>query len=166
MLFEHLHKQKEIIIFRYPSENAVEPEQELDQFLSSNRGCLITSQLLFKGSEAESIFSLQELYSASSNVRGTILRSVSRLYILNGIDEVENMSIRNAKNDDSFLHCFKSCECLIYECKTCNEGSEDRTMICLPCKRKCHGGHQFELKLVGIYGDYVSGNCLCKFCSE
>ena len=149
-------------IFRYPVEGDPNPEKELDQFISQNNGCLLTSQLLFKGAEAENIFSLQISQSVSSNVRGTILRSVSRLYILNGMDEAETMTINNVKIDDSFLYCFEDCYYTLYECKTCNEKSDEKILVCFPCRRKCHANHEYEWR--DIVGRNISEECVCKTC--
>ena len=151
-------------IYRYPLFGDSDPEKEIDQFLDRNEGCLLTSQVLFKGAEAENIFSLQTSEAVSSNVRGTILRSVSRLYILNGVDENAMMSIKNVKNEDSFLKCFENCFQVINECKTCNEKSEENTLVCLPCKINCHRSHELESR--SILRLRISGICTCKICHE
>ena len=149
-------------VFRYPVEGDPNPEKEFDQFISQNHGCLLTSQLLFKGAEAENIFSVQSSDSFSWNVRGTILRSVSRLYILNGMSEDEYMNINNVMIDDSFLHCFKKCYYNMYECKSCFEKSKKKTIVCTPCKRKCHVNHELEGR--AIQRRKMSGKCVCKTC--
>ena len=153
-----------VTIYRYPLFGDPDPEKEIDQFLDQNKGCLLTSQVLFKGAEAENIFSLQTSETVSSNVRGTILRSVSRLYILNGVDENLMMSIKNVKNEDSFLKCFENCFQVINECKTCNDMPKEKTYVCLPCKRNCHRSHELESR--SIVRLRISGKCTCKICHK
>ena len=153
-----------INVYRYPLFGDPDPEKEINQFLDENKGCLLTSQVLFKGAEAENIFSLQTSEAVSSNVRGTILRSVSRLYILNGLDENAMMSIKNVKNEDSFLKCFENCFQVINECKTCNDTSKEKTLVCLPCKRSCHTSHELESR--SILRLRISGKCTCELCHK
>ena len=149
-------------VYRYPVQSVPDPEIEINQFISQNKGCLLTSQLLFKGAEAENIISLQSSNAVSSNVRGTILRSVARLYIINGMGENQMMTINNVKNDDSFLHCFENCHTIIYECTTCTEKADETLMVCFPCKIKCHTDHKLEYRYIPDL--QISGKCVCQVC--
>ena len=151
-----------IDVHRYPIVGDPDPEKELRLFLSSPSGCLITTHALFKGSEAENIISIQTNETMSSNIRGTLLRAVSRLYILNGLGESNNFTIENGINDDSLLKCFKKCKTNLWECMSCNQTSKCHKkplFICMACVKKCHINHKVELR--GIQRDKLDGKCQC-----
>ena len=132
---------KSVNIYRYPSISDSDPEKEIDQFFSHTKGVLITSHGLFKGAEAENIISLQRSNVTSSNIRGTLLRAVSRLYILMGVAEHEYYQSKNTINDDSLLHCFEQSYENVWECLTCSHTLGNKVYVCTPCKKIHHVDH-------------------------
>ena len=149
-------------VYRYPAESNSDPQNELDKFLSATRGCLITSHELFKGSEAENIVSIQISYAAGSNVRGTFLRAVSRLYVLNGVAEQDAYVLGNVINDDSLLYCFEKCQFNIFECLNCSKTTDDintHIFVCTACAKKCHKNHRMESR--HIESDRLYEKCAC-----
>ena len=141
----------------------LDPEKELDSFLNDQKGILLTSHSMFKGSEAEDVVSIQYSNVTSSNVRGTLLRSVSRLYMLMGLDETTAYKIGSTINDNSLLRCHKNCNAFIWECLDCSQNKKNKIMICLPCTKTCHKNHKIEIRYIqsdGIFTN-VDGKCRC-----
>jgi hypothetical protein len=154
--------QTGIAVHRYPVVGNPDPESELQTFLATPMGCLITTEALFKGSEAENIVSLLTGQTGSSNIRGTILRAVGRLYILHGLDESDTFTIVNVINDDSLLHCLKQCNVTLYECTSCNQTSQGQKtplFLCMACVKTCHKNHEVEAR--NIQRRNLEGKCKC-----
>ena len=146
-------------IYYYPSASDPDPEKEIELFIKNPKGVLITTHSLFKGSEAENVVSLQQSNVTSSNVRGTLLRSVSRLYILMGLDEGEVYKMNNTINDNSLLYCFKKCDDNLYECLDCSQHSNNKMMVCRSCTKTCHENHKFKAR--SIQQRNLDGKCQC-----
>ena len=147
-------------IYYYPSVSDPDPEKEINAFLKNPTGVLITTHSLFKGSEAENVVSLQYSDVTSSNVRGTLLRSVSRLNILMGLGETERYKINNTINDNSLLYCFEKCDLSLWECLDCSQHSNNKIMVCMSCTKTCHENHKFAAR--DIQKRNLNGNCQCK----
>lgn len=128
-------------IFRYPSSSESDPEKEIDNFLSKPKGVLITTHGLFKGAEADAIISLQRSNHTGSNIRGTLLRAVSHLYILMGVAEHEYYLSKSTIDDDSLLYCFQHSYETAYACWTCANNNDNSFVVCLPCKKTHHANH-------------------------
>ena len=146
-------------VYSYPSFNDPNPEKEIDSFLLNLNGVLVTTHSLFKGSEAENVVSLQQSQVTSSNVRGTLLRSVSRLYILNGLDESERYKINDTINDNSLLYCFQECNLNLWECLECSKKSKNKILVCMSCAKTCHENHKIEVR--SIQQRNLDGKCQC-----
>ena len=76
-------------IFCYPCAEEHDVEKELDLFLTHQRGCLVTTQDLFKGAECENGIAVQHSDNVAYNMRGNLLRVVSKLVIVNGLDHTK-----------------------------------------------------------------------------
>ena len=146
-------------VYNYPSVSHPNPEKEIDLFVSDPKGVLLTTHSLFKGSEAENVVSIQHSETTSSNIRGTLLRSVSRLYILYGLDEGEQYKMNSTIDDDSLLYCFQNCKETVWECLDCSQKSKEKIMVCLPCTKKCHENHQIQRRNINRLN--VDGKCQC-----
>ena len=150
--------QNGVHVCNYPSVNNFNHENEIDLFLSDPKGVLLTTHSLFKGSEAENVVSIQQGNVVSSNVRGTLLRSVSRLYILMGLSENEHYKMNDTINDDSLLYCFEKCYVNLFECVDCSENSKNQIIVCFPCARTCHENHKIKVRLI----QQPSLDCKCQ----
>ena len=131
----------------YPC-NKANAEEELDQFLNNPVGCLVTPQRLFKGAECENAISLQHSENAAHNMRGNILRTVSKLVIGNGVDESDKFSMDNVIIDNQSLYCLGDCKVAMAECLTCHASSNPSTKndgyICNPCRISHHSEHEWK----------------------
>ena len=142
-----LKASKETNIKSYPCQKS-NVEEELDQFLLNPIGCLVTPQKLFKGAECESTISIQHSQNAAHNMRGNILRTVSKLVIINGISESDIFSMKSVIPDNDGLYCIQTCTTNMRECLTCQEKMSPSTKnggyICNPCLIKDHPGHKWK----------------------
>ena len=74
----------------YPCEDETNLQKELNEFLlDPQNSCLVTTAKLMKGAETENSIMIQSGESTTHNLRGTLLRSVSNLVILNGLNEYD-----------------------------------------------------------------------------
>ena len=147
--------------YRYPCTSDSDPEKEIQNFLSNPHGILITTHGLFKGAEAETVISLQRSNVTSSNLRGTLLRAVSRLYILMGIAEHEYYESKTTINDDSLLYCFQKYHEYAWECLNCSDIFNRTMTVCTPCKKVCHGNHVTAGRGVQKYRLDKICQCVC-----
>jgi len=142
-----LKSNNETNINCYPC-NKANIEEELDQFLNNPIGCLVTPQRLFKGAECENAISLQHSSNAAHNMRGNILRTVSKLVIGNGVDEINKFSMSNVIMDNQSLYCLGDCKRGTTECLTCqistNPSTKNGGYICNPCLISHHSGHEWN----------------------
>ena len=133
----------------YPC-NKTHVEEELDQFLDNPVGCLVTPQRLFKGAECENAISVQHSENAAHNMRGNILRTVSKLVIGNGVDESFKFSMSNVIMDNQSVYCHGDGKVTMYECLTCQKSNNSSTkkdgFICNPCLITHHLGHEWTRK--------------------
>ena len=146
-------------IYHYPSISDPDPEKEIDTFLKNSKGVLITTHSLFKGSEAENVVSLLCSDVTSSNVRGTLMRCVSRLYILLGLSADDRYKINNTINDNSLLYCFEKCRVQVWHCLDCSQQSNNQMMVFTSCTKTCHENHKFEGKFIQRYN--LKSRCQC-----
>jgi len=146
-----LKSNNETNINCYPC-NKANIEEELDQFLNNPIGCLVTPQRLFKGAECENAISLQHSSNAAHNMRGNILRTVSKLVIGNGVSESDRFSMSNVIMDYQSLYCLGDCKISMRECLTCqastNSSTKNGSYICNPCLITHHSGHEWTHKPV------------------
>ena len=130
----------------YPC-NKANVEEELGQFLDNPVGCLVTPQKLFKGAECENAISLQHSENVAHNMRGNILRTVSKLLIINGINEGNKYSMGNVIMDNQSLYCLDDCRMDMIECLTCkastNPSTKNGGYICNTCRISHHCGHEW-----------------------
>lgn len=146
----------------YPSKCDSNPQKELDEFLGDPIGCLVTSSKLIKGAEAENVLIVQHNGNPQHNLRGTLLRVVSKLFLLNAVDERDNVQLKTAIQNYTHLSCFEKCDDEMWHCKTCETSSysSPQKYICLPCRIKCHDNtHEFEW--IDVRNDKSNQFCQC-----
>ena len=157
-----LKSNNETNIKCYPC-NKTNVEEELDQFLNNPIGCLVTPQRLFKGAECENAISLQHASNAAHNMRGNILRTVSKLVIGNGVSESDKFSMGNVIIDNQSLYCLGDCKVNMRECLTCQKSTNPSTKnggyICNPCLISHHSGHEWEV--LNVYEITTQPKCDC-----
>ena len=147
----------------YPCNNKSNVQKELDEFLNNPVGCLVTPQKLFKGAECENAISLQHTDNAAHNMRGNLLRIVSKLVIVNGMDESDTFKMENVIIDNECLYCLQKCKLTMFKCLTCNTSTNPSTKnggyVCNPCLAKCHPRHKD--KGANVRDIKLDPNCDC-----
>ena len=150
-------------------------DEIVNKLLTSN--CLITPGDYFKGAEAENVIVNSNASggfgAGFSSQRCSLLRAVSRLVIVQRMDESEAFTFQNTTLDTTCLKCLKECKDYLYKCNDCTEtfnktklkeqerneksslqipaqetkslsSSPKDFLICLSCTLKCHKGHSFD----------------------
>ena len=135
----------------YPCEDETNLQKELDEFLiDPQNSCLVTTAKLMKGAETESSIMIQSSNSTTHNLRGTLLRSVSNLVILNGLSENDQFYFEGLKTNSEMLHCFGDCDYQMFESKTYLTATKRMKRICAACKLKCHVDNKHKFKYVYV----------------
>ena len=168
-IYDSLSKQEKNIK-SYPSYHDPDPEKELKDFLHAPVGCLITTHKLFKGAECENALILQRSSATSHNLRGTLMRVVSHLVILNGVsDQGDQVEYGNIVIQNDLLYCMVGNECdRMYECLTCknvsNNEKKETKYICASCKMRCHENKNHKFKLWDVQN--LNKKCECVKCKK
>merc|ERR1712018_363100 len=104
-----------------------------------------------KGAETENSVMIQSSHSTTHNLRGTILRSVSNLVILNGLSESDLFYFEGLKTNSALLYCMKDCDNQMFESKTYLTATKRMKRICAACKLKCHVDNKHKFKYVLVH---------------
>ena len=127
----------------YPCEDETNLQRELDEFLiDPQNSCLVTTAKLMKGAETENSIMVLSQKSATNNLRGTLLRSVSNLVILIGLTEYDQFQFEGLKTNSDSLHCMIDCGLYMYQSKTYLTTTKRMKRICYACLMKCHVGNK------------------------
>ena len=163
-------------VFKYPpNKQDLSPSLNYLNELMENKvhGFLVLKDNAFKGAEAKHlIVVMSDDTTNSSEMRCNMLRCISNLSIILGIQENESLKFDKVRIFDNFMSCFKNCKQIIYECLTCineqknqcGEQKKKNVFFCRACKmrKSCHPiDHDFKPLSIGRHLKQKEVKCGC-----